>query len=221
MKRIKFFNIYFLFFLLSLSLIITSELVKKILNLDELIIYYLSERMSSEKLKNYLEFQPKWKFIEFLIFPILILIKTILISSIIYISVFFHIPKAIKFKIILKAVLKAEFIFLLIPFFKIIWFYFIETNYSLEDIQYFYPFSALNLIGYKGLETYFIYPFQVINLFELSYVLLLGYYIGKSVYIPQNKENSMDFGLKIVASSYIPALFLWVTIVMFFTLNYS
>jgi hypothetical protein len=40
----------------------------------------------------------------------------------------------------------------IIPIFKIIWFYFFQTNYTLEDIQYFYPLSALNIVDYKELE---------------------------------------------------------------------
>jgi hypothetical protein len=49
-------------------------------------------------------------------------------------------------------VIIAEFVFLLVPIFKIIWFYFFQTNYTLEDIQYFYPLSALNIVDYKELE---------------------------------------------------------------------
>lgn len=215
MKKNKIFNIYFLFFLLSISLVVTSELVKMILNLDKLIVFYLSERMSSENLKNYLEFQIKWKYTGFLIFPILVLFKTVIISSILNMGVFFHSNTPIKFKIILNVVLKAEFVFLLFPVFKLIWFCFFQINYTLEDIQYFYPFSALNIIGYKGLEPWLIYPLQTLNVFELAYIIILSYQIGTVT------KTNADTGLKIVASSYVPALLLWVTIVMFFTLNFS
>ena len=94
--------------------------------------------------------------------------------------------------------------------FLIFWFY-----YKLEDIQYFYPLSALNIVGYQDLEPWFIYPFQTLNLFEVTYWLILAYFIGKAT------QTSMDQGLKIVAYSYGSALLLWVVTVMFFTLNYS
>ena len=99
--------------------------------------------------------------------------------------------------------------FLLVGIAKIIWFYFFQTNYTLKDIQYFYPLSALNIVDYKGLEPWFIYPFQTLNLFELAYWLILAFYIGKAT------ETNMDNGLKIVASSYGSALLLWVITVMF------
>jgi hypothetical protein len=89
-------------------------------------------------------------------------------------------------------VIIAEFVFLLVPIFKIIWFYFFQTNYTLEDIQYFYPLSALNIVDYKELEPWLIYSSQVLNLFELIYWLILTNFIGNIT------ETNMDHGLKIV-----------------------
>ena len=116
---------------------------------------------------------------------------------------------------------KAEFVFLGVGVLKIVWFYFFQTSYTLEDLQYFYPLSALNIVGYKGLDNWFIYPLQVLNLFELAYWLLLSYFIGKLAFTEKDKGKPMDLGFKIVASSYGSALLLWVVVVMFFTLNYS
>jgi hypothetical protein len=134
---------------------------------------------------------------------------------------FFFSKAKVTLKQLWDVTVKTEYVFLLVGIAKIIWFYVFQTNYTLEDLQFFYPLSALNLIGYKSLETYFIYPLQVLNLFELAYILLLSYYVGKLAFTPKDKGLPMDFGLKIVVSSYVPALFLWVAIVMFFTLNYS
>ncbi|AUS06532.1 hypothetical protein [Pseudotamlana carrageenivorans] len=75
--------------------------------------------------------------------------------------------------------------------------------------------SALNIIGYEGLQTWFIYPFQVLNLFELAYWFILAFLIGKEIH-----ENT-DKGMAIVASSYGIGLLIWVVGVMFITLNMS
>jgi hypothetical protein len=112
-------------------------------------------------------------------------------------------------------------VFLGVGVLKIVWFYFFQTNYTLEDLQYFYPLSALNIVGYKGLDAWLIYPLQVLNLFELAYWLLLSYFVGMLAFIEKYKGKPMDLGFKIVASSYGSALLLWVVVVMFFTLNYS
>lgn len=93
---------------------------------------------------------------------------------------FFFSKTPIKLKQLWIFVISAEFVLLLVPIFKILWFYFFEPNYNLEDVQYFYLLSALNIVGYKGLEPWLIYPFQVLNLFELAYCLILAYFIGKA-----------------------------------------
>jgi hypothetical protein len=209
------------FILISLTSISLTILTKILLNLEGLLSSSLSSNFSTDQTRDILIFQKKWQWVSYLIIPLFLLIKTTLIASVLYVGTFFYSKVKVTFKQLWNVAVKAEFVFLLVGVAKIIWFYFFQTNYTLEDLQFFYPLSALNIVGYKGLESYFIYPFQVLNLFELAYVLLLGYYVGKLAYTPKNKGLPMEFGLKIVMSSYVPALFLWVAIVMFFTLSYS
>jgi hypothetical protein len=90
-----------------------------------------------------------------------------------------------------------------------------QTNYTLEDLQYFYPLSAINITGYENLKPWFVYPLQVLNLFEVAYWLVLAYLLGKEF-----KEDIYK-GLTVVASSYGVGLVIWVVAVMFFTLNMS
>lgn len=148
----------------------------------------------------------------FLFFTI---IKVSIISTILDVGCFFF-GKEIKYKKLFNIVVKAEFIFLLVIVFKTAWFYFLQTDYNLEDLQYFYPLSALNIVGYEGLQPWFIYPFQILNLFELAYWLILAYLIGEEI-----NDTESTKGLQIVASSYGISLLIWVIGVMFFTLNIS
>jgi hypothetical protein len=208
-------NIYIKYIFLSITLILVTEITKYILNFDKLVYNSLTENLTSNQIKNLFDFQDKWKWLGYVFIPIYILLKTSIIASVLFIGIFFFSKKEIKFKSVWEIVVKSEFIFLLVPIFKILWFYFIETNYKLNDFQYFYPLSALNIIGYTGLETWFIYPFQTINLFELGYWLLLAFYLGKVT------ETNMDKGFKIVVFSYGPALLLWIAFIMFLTLNNS
>ena len=203
------FNLLFLFF------------TEKILNIDKLIYNSLAEKLTISQIEEIIEFQKKWQWFSYAIIPIILLIKTALISSILYIGTFFYSKSKVTFKQLFDAVVKAEFVFLGVGVLKIVWFYFFQTNYTLEDLQYFYPLSALNIVGYKGLEAWFIYPLQVLNLFELAYWLLLAYFVGKLAFTEKDKGKPMDLGFKIVATSYGSALLLWVVVVMFFTLNYS
>lgn len=206
---------YLLLLLLSSVSIIVSKAGNNLLNVEELYYQSLTVNLTSQQIERILEVQKKIKWLYYIIVPIITLIKTMIISSVIYVGIMLFDSRKVNFNLVWHYVLKAEFIFILVSIFKIVWFCCFQTNYNLKDLQYFYPLSALNITGYKGLEVWFIYPFQVINLFELLYVIYLGFEIGKLT------ETNTDQGLKIVGLSYVPALFLWVATVMFFTLNYS
>ena len=204
--------------LLFLFLIVLTSLItyfsQSLMNTEELYYSLLSEKYTYEQINKILNFQDKWQWITYLIIPLLLLIKISIIASILDVGCFFF-GKDIKYKKLFNIVVKAEFVFLLVIIFKTAWFYFFQTDYNLEDLQYFYPLSALNIIGYEGLQPWFIYPFQVLNLFELAYWVILAYLIGKEL-----NENT-DKGMSIVASSYGVILLIWVVGVMFFTLNMS
>jgi len=202
------------YLLLFIAFTITTEITNGILDIKGLLRHFLSDFLTINQINDYFNFQDKWHWLTYFYIPIIILIKTSIISIVLYIGLFLS-NKDVKYKHTWNIVLKAEFIFLLVPVFKTVWLYFFKIKYDLNDIQNFYPLSALNIVGYKGLETWFIYPFQVLNLFELFYVIYLGFQIGKLT------NTNTDYGLKIVGLSYVPCLLLWVTTVMFFTLNYS
>ncbi|MBB3123340.1 hypothetical protein FHS04_000837 [Mesoflavibacter sabulilitoris] len=202
------------FLILTLISILFSTISNELLNSDALLINSLAEQFSYKQIEEALLFQKRWEWVSFVILPLILLIKISIISAILDAGCFFF-GKEIKYKKLFNIVVKAEFVFLLVIVFKTAWFYFFQTSYTLEDLQYFYPLSALNIIGYKGLQPWFIYPFQVLNLFELAYWFILAYLIGKEL-----NENT-DKGLSIVASSYGVGLLIWVVGVMFFTLNMS
>ncbi|WP_310555268.1 hypothetical protein [Flavobacterium sp.] len=203
------------YLVLTLALILVTEITKKVLNFDKLLYTSLAEKLTSSQIESFFDLQDKWKWISYSFFPVYVLIKTILIASSVYIGVFFFSKKEISFQSVWDIILKAEFIFLLVPVFKIVWFYFFQINYTLEDFQYFYPLSGLNIIGYNGLEPWFIYPFQVLNFFEMAYVIYIATLVGKIT------DSTTEYGLKIVGYSYIPSMILWITVVMFFMLNNS
>jgi hypothetical protein len=208
-------NILYIYIVLISILVLGNEITKVALNFDKLIYTSLIEKLSQSQIQDYLLIQDKWEWVSYIIIPVLILIKTLIIASFIYTALYFFSKSKISFLNILSPVLKAEFIFLLIPISKTIWFYFFQTNYTLEDLQYFYPLSALNIIGHNGLEPWLIYPLQTLNLFELAYIIYLAYEIGKLT------NTNTDNGFKIMMYSYVPTMLLWACVVMFLTLSMS
>ncbi|MCF6308565.1 MAG: hypothetical protein L3J09_11505 [Flavobacteriaceae bacterium] len=181
---------------------------------DNLLIEHLSTNLSESQLDNFLDFNKKWKWINLAFIPFLLFLKITVISTILNIG-FFLFKKNISFKKIFYLVVKAEYIFLFVITSKIIWFYFFKQNYTVEYQQYFYPLSAINIIGYDNLYPWWVYFFQVLNVFELFYWISLSYLISKEIKV------SIEYGLKIVASSYGLALVIWIFGTMFIALNAS
>lgn len=186
----------------------------KSLNFYELSLNSLGEQITRRELENLINVREKWQWLGYALLPLLLLVKISIVAGLLDIGCFFF-GKDIRYKTLFHIAIKAEFVFLLVIVFKTAWFYWIQTEYSLEDLQYFYPLSLLQLFGYESLEPWFIYPLQVVNLFELCYWLLLGYGLSKAL------KQSMDYAMGIVASSYGVGLLIWVAGVMFFTLNMS
>ncbi len=191
------------------------EIVQYNLDVRNIIYNTLAEQLTDKQVQRYFEFQDNLLWVRYAIICIVLLIKTIVIAAILDIGIFFAFKNKpiIGFIQLWVFVINAEFVFLLTGILKICWFFFFQTNYKLEDIINFYPLSALNIVGYKDLNNWFIYPLQTINLFELAYCLILSYSISKAIKV------TMDKGFIIVVSSYGLSLLIWVVAVMFFNLN--
>ena len=212
MRIVKFKPFLKVLILYFVSIFFIYYLVNEILNVDKLVIDDLNLKFTKDQIFKYMEFKNNWFFLSYVFSIFYFVIKVTIISSFLYIYIHLFTDLDVRFKKIQILVIKSEFIFLLVPIFKLFYFLFIYSNYKLEDFQNFYPFSALQIIGYN-IDKWWIYPLQTINLFELGYCLLLANYIGK-----ETNTNS-DEGLKIVGFSYVPVLFLWIVLLMFLTLN--
>ncbi|CEN38748.1 hypothetical protein [Capnocytophaga cynodegmi] len=201
-----------LFIVLCVSFFVLEWLSKALLHTEELLMTSLSEQLTIGQIEKIIAFREKWQWVGYGVVPVLLFLKISVIALLLDIGCFFF-NKKLSYKQLFDIVLRAEFIFLLVPVLKIGWFYFFQKDFTLEDLQFFYPLSALSLVGYKGLEVWFIYPFQVLNLFEAFYWWFLAHQLDKI--FNEQKEK----GLSIVVSGYGVGLLLWVVGVMFFTLN--
>lgn len=204
-------------------MILIAEITKNLLNFNKLIQISLAENLTNQQIEFFFKQQSKWYWFSIVFTPIFVLIKTNLIASILYIGTYFFSKTEVTYKSLWAIVVKAEFLFLLALICKFIWFYFFQTSYTLKDIQCYYPFSIINFLDYNEIDPWFIYPLQTLNLFEFGYWILLSFFISNLAQSNKTEHSKypIDFGLKIVSTSYGIALFLWVIIIMFFTLNFS
>ena len=201
-----------LYSILTLIILCVGVISKELLKTEDLLINSLSEQLTQKQIQNYLDFNNKWQWLGYMLLPLLLFIKIIIIAFVLDMGVFFF-GGEIKYKKLFNIVVQAEYVFLLVIVLKFFWFYVLQQDYTLEEMQYFYPLSMINITGYEGIQVWFIYPLQVINLFELAYWFILAYLIGKEI------KTTTEKGFLIVASSYGVGLLIWVIGVMFFTLN--
>lgn len=156
----------------------------------------------------------KFKILDFIVILVNILTKIVANAVVISIGLFCFGIRKFRFLKIFEICLKAEYIFILPIIYEIMHFNFFCLNRTFEHYKNYSALSIINFFDLSKIDDYFIYPLQIINLFELFFILILSYFIGKEI-------NNYRKGFKIVASSYGSALLLWVVVVMFFTLNYS
>ncbi len=190
-----------------------GELTKYLLDVNQLIYNDLTDQLSISKVDEMFAAARKWQLAGYFIIPAVLFIKTHLIAGVLSMGAFFF-EKKLPYKKIWGIVLKAEFVFLAVIVVKMVWLYGFVDNYTLSDVQSFYPLSMLSVVGAEGLEPWYLYPLQVINIFEIIYWITLALLLDRAL-----KDSKGNTGFKIVASSYGPALLIWVVGIMFFTLN--
>ncbi|AYL95307.1 hypothetical protein [Mucilaginibacter celer] len=142
---------------------------------------------------------------------IYLLIKLFALSLIFYTALFLS-GKTVTLAAIFKIIVLSEYIFLVPALIKIIWFYFYYHDPTLADWHKTYVLSALSMFDAVPGDWY--YALQTLNVFEVVYWFILGFGISTVT------GMSYDASLKIVVSSYLPALFIWVCLVTFVSLMF-
>lgn len=203
---------YFLFITLILAILFLAEFTKFWLGIDNLVYNNLLSNYDSEKAANVLKNIEKWELISYLAVPIFIFIKVQIITLILNMGIFFS-EVELKERVILGVVLKAEFIFVFSGFIRVIM---LSFNFDTPNLNLIQTYSILSLSNFFDLEqvsTWYHYPLKTISIFECIYIMFLIVFISKEAKIKIRK------GFLIVAGSYIPALVLWLTILVFIHIN--
>jgi len=204
-----------LFLLLIIASLGFSLTVKELLISDTLYFNSLAEKFSYEQIQEALDEGKNWEWFGFAIIPIFYAIKCSLVAFCLSIGLFF-VTDRFEFKKLFGMAAVAEFVFLIPVVGKLLWFLFVQTDYTLEDLQLFYPLSALSIFDYHAVQPWLLYPLQVLNVFELIYWVVLAF--GVARVMPQRDVNR---AIGVVASSYGTGLVIWVAVVMFLTLTYA
>ena len=209
-------------FLIFISLIFINLLLfyleSNFIRTDSKVFDFLAKDYPSSVVQNYMESQKKWWWVSYAVTPVLIGIKVLLVAFCLnFVKIISEKLENVKFRDILTVVLIAEFVFIIAGFYKFFNFYLIETDYTLETLQTYYPLSLINYKEAISTEKWLAYPLQLLNVFEIMYWGVLAWGIWQLV----DKKISYQRSLGYVALTYGVGLLFWVGVVCFLILSVS
>jgi hypothetical protein len=203
-----------LFIGIVLANILIIWLSKSVLINDIVFYNTFSEQLTYDRSLKLFDDMKRFAWMSYAATPILLLIKFALVSLVLYIGViFFNIRDKVTLGSVFKVIITSEIIFVFAGLVKFLWFYLFAGNYDLNDIGFFYPLSLVNFFETNEVNRIWISPLQTVNLFQILYIISLSYGLNRVCEI--RKADSE----KIVLLSYIPALLLWVALIMFLSID--
>jgi len=205
-----------LFIGIVLSNLILIWLSKAVL-INEIVFYNTySEQLTYDRSLKLFEDLSRISWISYAFTPIMLLIKFSLVSLVLYIGIVFcNIQDKVSLGSVFKIVIASELVFVCAGFVKFLWFYLFAGNYDLNDLVFFYPLSLINFFKTSEISGFWIFPLQTINLFHLGYIISISYGLFKVCKIEKSDSD------KIVLLSYLPALVIWVALIMFLSIDAS
>jgi hypothetical protein len=197
---------YFIIFWLSKNVLI-----------NEVVFYNsYSEQLTYERSMRLFDEINRLSWINYVFLPLLLLLKFTFISIVLYTGVFFcDLHRKISFGIIFRIVIASEIVFVIAGFIKFLWFYLFAGNYDINEINFFYPLSLINLFHVSEVNKFWIFPLQSVNVFQVLYILFLSYGLNKAGQIERSESE------KVVIYSYMPALVFWIVLIMFISIDSS
>lgn len=196
---------------LNLLIIMVSQLTL----VNEIVFFNTySDQLTYDNAMELFQKMRSYSWVTYAITPIVLILKFSAVSVLIFVGIFFSdLHQEVTLGKVFKVVILSELIFIAASIVKLLWFIFFAGNYTLEDMSFFYPLSLINLFSRSEVATYWVYPLQTVNVFQVLYVLLLALGLSK---ISSLRKQIAD---RVVLITYIPAIAAWVTVVMFLTID--
>ena len=197
-----------LFLLFILALILISLISDSFILRENLYYDYFKDQLSYEQIAEVLQFKDDWFFLNYIIVPVIYLIKFFILSMWL-ITGMILIGYKVSFRRVFHSCILAEFVLLIPSVLGLIWFGFVVNDYSLKDVQQFQPLSLLSLFNTEELASWMIYPLQSFSLFQIPYVFTLAY--GLQYAIDKNFKASLIATFPV----YISGICVWLIFITF------
>ncbi len=173
-----------------------------------------SEQLTYERSMELFKRLMELSWVNYLFSPLTLIIKFSVLSLIIYTGFFLSdLHGEVTLGMIFTTVIASEIIIVFASLSKFLWFAFFAGNYTLDEMNFFYPLSLINLFRKNEVANYWVYPLQSVNLFQVAYILMLATGLRK---ISSVKREKADI---IILLTYGSALILWIALIMFITID--
>lgn len=191
-------------------------LSKNILVNETVFFNTYSEQMTYDRSMELFQRIRELSWATYLFYPLILIVKFSVLSLVIYTGFFLSNQQdEVTLGMIFTTVVASEVIIVIASLTKFLWFAFFAGNYTLNDMNFFYPLSLINLFRQNEVAAYWVYPLQSVNLFQMAYILMLAIGIGK---VSSVKREKADI---IILLTYVSALILWIAFIMFITIDIS
>ncbi len=210
----------FAYLLLTLSHLLTTFSIDYLFIDESLFFQTLGEQLDQYRIYEIFEISMQRKWLGYLLIPVIIFFRVFYTSLFLYMGVFF-IDLKTRFEKLFKIAMQADFIFILSAITKLVLLIFYKEINTLEDLQ-FQPLSIMNFLAEKDPDPLFLYPLNLLNIFELGYFFILAFLLARVVNLSGLQHHfSFAKSFKVVAASYGSGLLIWIVFVLFITINIS
>ena len=202
-------------FIVSVNLVIIW--LSKTVLINDIVFYNTySEQLTYDRSLQLFEDMNRMSWIGYVFTPLMLIIKFTLVSLVLYTGIVIcNIQDKVPLSSVVKIVIASEVIFVFAGFIKFVWFYLFAGNYNLNDLGFFYPLSLINLFKVSEVTKLWVYPLQTFNLFHLLYIISMSHGLNKVCKIEKSDSD------KVVLLSYLPALVIWIALIMFLSVDTS
>lgn len=197
----------------SLLYILISVIINEFIISSELYYNTYADRLSIDQINKLIQLKDKWEWTGYILIPILLFIKLLIITLSIEIGVIL-LDYKVSFSRIFRIVLIAELVLILANIVRNTALFFLDFD-TFDEIYSFYPLSVLNLIKVNSVNTWLVYPLKLANIFTIIYFIVLTK--GLSYILRKKPAGVLLFSV----STYGLCLLVWLMLTMFINIYFS
>lgn len=205
------FNFWHIFFVYALLYAMLTYLGNEYIYNETFYSTAFHGTLDPDRIADTINMRQRFQWMGYLIQPLMLLLRCGLYAASIFTGLYV-LDLKLSFNACLRIVIIADIVVFVVNLVRTLHFMSVPPA-SFADLQYYYPLSISQLLHIEKIPSFYRYPLQQINLFEIGYWLLLVLGIRSFIGLRWGRSFS------IVACTYGVASLLWIMTVVFISLQ--